>query len=99
MPATTQHLSGLDPNDTYHGRLRAARTHARLTEEEAAGLGQITVRKLQSMERGGESGKQPNMPALNRLGAAYGVSAVWLAAGAVAGPKLVPEWYVPGRAG
>jgi transcriptional regulator with XRE-family HTH domain len=98
MPAANR-FSGLDPLDTFHGRLRAARTHARLTEEEAAGLGQLTVKKLQGMERGSESGKQPNMPALTRLGAAYGVSAVWLAAGGAAGAKLVPEWYVPGRAG
>jgi transcriptional regulator with XRE-family HTH domain len=95
MRALDQRLAGASLTDTYHGRLLAARQHSRLTEAEAAGLGQLTVKKLQSMERGGESGRAPAAATLARLAAAYGVSAVWLAAGSASGAHLVPDWYVP----
>lgn len=98
MRAMESRLAGAATQDTLHSRLRAAREHARLAEDEAAGLAGITVRKLQSMERGSESGRTNSTPAIAKLAAAYGVSSVWLAAGRSAGSALVPDWYHGERA-
>lgn len=95
MRAHGIHTTGA--NDAFDARLRSARAHARLTEDEAAGLAGLTVKKLQAMERGGEAGRQPNTQAIAHLAAAYGVSAVWLAAGGSAGAKLTPAWYRAGE--
>lgn len=87
-PTLTGHLKG----DTYGGRMRASRTHAGLTQKEAADLIGLSVAQLSRTERGGV-GMASDPTTLVRAARAYGVSDVWLYAGNAAGEKLVPAWY------
>lgn len=88
-------LVGGELSDTFASRLRQAREHARLSIEQAASrVTGLSVKRLTNMELGTENSKSPDMGLVQRIADLYQVKAMWLCAGALAGVKFVPTWWV-----
>lgn len=87
-PFITGHVSG----DSLGARMRAAREQAGISQESAAARIGLSAGHLGRVERGGVSMVKDSIT-LTAAARVYGVSAVWLYAGGVAGAKLTPAWY------
>jgi len=88
-------LAGVDLSDTLALRIRRAREHAGLTIEQAAiRVSGLSVKRLTNMELGTDNAKSMDMGLLQRMAELYQVRAMWLSAGALAGDKFVPDWWV-----
>lgn len=77
-------------------RLRAAREHARLTQEDLAIAGKVTCRRIISLELGGCATPSPEL--VGRLAGLLKVNGLWLMAGDLAGSQFRPAWWVGGGA-
>ncbi|QQP96517.1 helix-turn-helix domain-containing protein [Lysobacter enzymogenes] len=85
-------LTGQIKGDTLGARMLASRTNARMTQKVAAMRIGISPGQLGRIERGAV-GMVNDPHTLVWASRAYGVSDVWLYAGATAGAHLVPDWY------
>jgi transcriptional regulator with XRE-family HTH domain len=85
-------LTGNKAGDHLGARMFAAREHAGLNHKEAAEKVGLSARHLRRIEQGAV-GMVSDPATLVRAARAYGVSDVWLYAGAVAGHRFVPSWY------
>jgi transcriptional regulator with XRE-family HTH domain len=92
MKTINPHIAGHVAGDHLGARMLASRTHAGLSQKVAAARIGLTAGHLGRIERGGISMVKDGVT-LQAAARVYGVSAVWLYAGAVAGAKLVPHWY------
>lgn len=89
-------VAGVARGDTLSERLRQARQHANVSQADAAKGANITERRLKAIEAG--TGSAPAVPTIQKLAYQYGVPALWLSAGGLAGAKFVPSWYRLGGA-
>jgi len=87
-PTLTGHING----DTLGARMLASRTHVGLTQKAAAHRIGISAGQLGRIERG-SVGMVNDAFTLVKAARTYGVSDVWLYAGAAAPERLRPEWY------
>lgn len=92
MKKLNEHLTGRVEGDHLGARMLASRTHAGLARKDAAKRIGISLSQLGRIERG-SVGMVDNPMTIRNAAAIYGVSDVWLYAGAMAGAKFVPNWY------
>lgn len=85
-------LVGGSTDDTLARRMLQARERAGLDRKDAAAKIGLSPGHLARVERGGVQ-MVADPATLVRAASAYGVSQVWLYAGAHAGQKLIPDWY------
>lgn len=85
-------LSGHLRGDHLGARMAAARKNARITRADAAKRIGISAGQLGRIERGGVQ-MVSSAFTLVLAGRIYGVSDVWLYAGAAGGSKFIPAWY------
>lgn len=85
-------LSGRVDGDYLHTRFYQARQNSGLSAKEAADKIGLSVGHLRKLEKGGVQ-MVADPATIVRAAKAYGVSDVWLYAGAIAGHRFVPDWY------